>query len=115
MQQHDMGAIGHGDASEDHAHAPTAVFPTKAQPLAERGRSQRTKKHIFKNWVHPVCPPLCSVRRANVLTYDTTSHCLTKIFLSPLQACMLLRLGSCLSFKSLTWLVFSGAEEEHGG
>ena len=26
----------------------------KAQPLAERGRGHWAKKHIFKNWVHPV-------------------------------------------------------------
>jgi hypothetical protein len=43
----------------------------------------------------------------------TSSHCLTKIFLSPLQASIFLRLCSCLSFKTLTSLGFSGAEEEH--
>src|SRR6266566_2553164 len=41
------------------------------------------------------------------------AHCLTKIFLSPLQASIFLRLCSCLSFKTLTSLGFSGAEEEH--
>src|SRR6266581_9522716 len=95
MQQHDMGAIGHGDASEDHTHAPTAVFPAKAQPLAERGRGQRAKIHIFKNWVHPVLlsracgeqtcssmiphtaatrPPECTCRQSRLLVSSLTEE-----------------------------------------
>ncbi len=35
MQEHDMHAISHGDASEDHTDTPAAVFPAKPQPLTE--------------------------------------------------------------------------------
>src|SRR2546421_718867 len=42
------------------------------------------------------------------------SHCLTKIFLSPLQASLFLRFGTGLSSKTASSLISSGAGEEHG-
>jgi hypothetical protein len=41
------------------------------------------------------------------------AHCLTKIFLSPLQADIFPRLCSGLSSKTATLLICSGAGEEH--
>jgi len=44
----------------------------------------------------------------------TSSHCLTKIFLSPLLAGFFLRPCSGLFSRTLTWLICSGTEEVHG-
>ena len=45
---------------------------------------------------------------------SNTAHCLTKIFLSSLQASLFLRFGTGLSSKTATSLIRSGAVEEHG-
>jgi hypothetical protein len=42
------------------------------------------------------------------------THCLTKIFLSPLQASLFLRFRTGLSSKTATPLIRSGAGEEQG-
>jgi hypothetical protein len=46
-----------------------------------------------------------------VVTFSDDPHCLTEIFLSPLQAYVFLRLRSCLSFKTSTSFVFLGDKE----
>jgi hypothetical protein len=42
------------------------------------------------------------------------AHCLTKIFLAPLQASLFLRFCTGLSSKTASSLISSGAGEEHG-
>jgi hypothetical protein len=42
------------------------------------------------------------------------AHCLTKIFLSLLRVWIFPHLCSYLFSKALTWLVYSGVEEERG-
>lgn len=51
---------------------------------------------------------------AGVDTVKVDTHCLTKIFLSSLQADMFPRLYSGLSSKAATSLICSGAGEAHG-
>ena len=52
-------------------------------------------------------------RQLRIMVLDA-SHCLTKIFLFPLQASLLLRFCPGRSSKTASSLISLGAGEEHG-
>ncbi len=76
----------------------------------------------FYEWVD-LLPPLYLYKSSGKVVLERSefvksclrqAHCLTKIFLSPLQASLFLRFCTGLSFKPATSLIRSGAGAEQG-
>ena len=93
------------------------------QTQEEAGSPQGLQSNGFASAEFPPPWPTCwgsldapsaSGRPVATIPKRNTSHCLTKIFLSPLQASLFPRFCSGLSSKTASSLISSGAGEEHG-